>query len=188
MKGIVFTEFLEMAEERFSLSVVDAVLERAAPASGGIYTAVGTYPAGELVGLLMELAQQTNIPASNLLKEFGGHLLRRFVQTQPEFFSDARSTLKLLQSVEGYIHVEVKKLYPDAELPSFECHSEGEGKLTMIYRSPRGLADLAEGLMAECALHYGERVSIAREDLSGGKGQHVRFSLVLLADSEHRLS
>ena len=177
MKGIVFTEFLEMAEERFSLSMVDAVLERVAPASGGIYTAVGTYPAEELVGLLMELSKQTSLPPATLLKDFGGHLLRRFAQTQPEFFAGARSSLEFLQSVEDHIHVEVRKLYPDAELPSFECQSEGEDELVMTYRSPRGLADLAEGLMAECALHYGERVSITREDLSAGKGQHVRFRL-----------
>jgi hypothetical protein len=177
MKGVVFTEFLEMAEDRFSLGVVDSVLRATAPASGGVYTSVGTYPVEELVGLLVQLSEQTRVPVPVLLKEFGGHLLRRFVQWYPEFFADARSSFDVLQNVEGHIHVEVRKLYPDAELPTFECNNEGDSTLLVTYRSPRRLADLAEGLMQACAEHFGEQVSITREELGPNPGEHVRFRL-----------
>lgn len=43
MKGIVFTEFVDMVEAQFSADMVDDILDDAAPASGGAYTAVGTY-------------------------------------------------------------------------------------------------------------------------------------------------
>jgi hypothetical protein len=177
MKGVVFTEFLEMAEARFSLRVVDQVITVASPASGGVYTSVGTYPHQELVALLMELSRQTSIGPADLLKEFGAHLLQRFVETQPAFFAAAADAFALLKSVEGHIHVEVRKLYPDAELPSIVCSDDGPGRLILVYRSPRGLADLAEGLITGCAKHYGEVLTLQRDDLSAGKGEVVRFTL-----------
>lgn len=180
MKGVVFTELLEMAEARFSLAVVDKMITKAAPASGGHYTSVGTYPTEELVALLAELSAQTGVAVPVLLKEFGGHLLRRFVQGHPAFFQSAPTAFALLSSVEGYIHVEVKKLYPDAELPSILCVADGPNKLVVTYRSPRRMADLAEGLMTACAEHYRERIALSREDLSQGAGEVVRFTLCRL--------
>ena len=41
MKGIVFTEFLEMVEERYSAEVMDQILLGAKLPSGGAYTARG---------------------------------------------------------------------------------------------------------------------------------------------------
>ena len=59
MKGVVFTELLEMVEARFSLGVVDTIITRSAPASGAHYTSVGTYPSEELVALVRELSAVT---------------------------------------------------------------------------------------------------------------------------------
>ena len=81
-----------------------------------------------------------------------------------------------LERVENVIHVEVKKLYPDAELPSFECTREGPDRVVMVYRSPRRLSDLAAGLIEGCAEHYGEALDVTRDDLSGD-GQIVRFTI-----------
>lgn len=177
MKGVVFAEFLEMVEARFTLSAVDRVLAEVNPPSGGQYTSVGTYPSGELVALLIEVSKQTGIAPKTLLAEFGAHLFGRFVETQPAFFAAAPDAFALLKSVEGHIHVEVRKLYPDAELPSLVCSDDGPGRLILTYRSPRRLADLAEGLIHACAKHYGEPLAIERDDLSGGKGEVVRFTL-----------
>ena len=183
MKGVVFTEFLEMAEARFTLRVVDRVLTEVSPPSGGHYTSVGTYPSSELVALLTELSKQTGIAPKTLLGAFGAHLFARFVETQPELFTAASDAFSLLKSVEGHIHVEVKKLYPDAELPSLVCSDDGPGRLILMYRSPRRLADLAEGLIDACAKHYREQIALEREDLSDGQGEVVRFTLTRRAPS-----
>lgn len=68
--------------------------------------------------------------------------------------------------VESYIHMEVKKLYSDAELPSFICVSPNPGRLEMTYRSARNLPDLAEGLIQGTADYFNERVEINRESIS----------------------
>jgi hypothetical protein len=183
MKGVVFTELLEMVEARFSLAVVDAIITRAAPGSGAQYTSVGTYPAEELVALVRELSAQTSTPVPALLREFGAHLLRRFLVVHPKFFEGAPTAFALLSSVDGYIHVEVRKLYPDAELPQILCVPAGPDVLVLTYRSPRRFADLAEGLITATLDHYGERATIAREDLSQGRGEVVRFTVTRVEPS-----
>lgn len=183
MKGIVFTEFLTLVEERFSLAMVDQIIEAAQLESGGGYTAVGTYPVEEMVRLLQQLSARCGIAIPTLLQIFGRYLLGRFVLSHPRFFAEQRSTLDFLAAVEEHIHVEVRKLYPDAELPRFHCERPDRSTMTMTYRSPRGLADLAQGLIEGCAAHYQEAVHIVREDLSDGRGTHVRFTLSIAAMS-----
>ncbi|MDW1810083.1 heme NO-binding domain-containing protein, partial [Vibrio sp. Vb2362] len=41
MKGIIFTEFMELVEEKFGLDVLDQVLDLSN--DEGVYTAVGSY-------------------------------------------------------------------------------------------------------------------------------------------------
>ncbi|MFQ5771090.1 MAG: heme NO-binding domain-containing protein, partial [bacterium] len=59
----------------------------------------------------------------------------------------------------------------------FEFDTSEQGRLSMIYSSERGLADLAEGLILGCIDHFGERIELRKEDLSDGKGKTVRFIL-----------
>lgn len=166
-----------MIEERYSLEVLDGVIERAELPSGGAYTSVGTYPHQEMARLVRELSVATGVPPGDLLRAFGQQLLHRFTRSFPHFFAESTSALGLLERVETVIHVEVKKLYPEAELPTFDCARTGDDQLTMVYRSPRRLSALAEGLIQGCAEHYGEVIDIESEDLSGGEGEVVRLTL-----------
>lgn len=182
MKGIVFTEFLEMVEEGFSETLADELLEGCDLPSGGSYTAVGTYDHAELVQLVQALSAKTGTPVPDLVRAFGRHLFGRFVAMYPHLFAGVHSAFDFLRNIETHIHAEVKKLYPDAELPSFECVERAPGHMEMTYRSPRGFADLAEGLILGCAEHFGESIRIEREALPGNGGQAVRFSLRQSAD------
>ncbi|MBK6518995.1 MAG: heme NO-binding domain-containing protein [Polyangiaceae bacterium] len=177
MKGVVFTEFLEMVEDRFSLTMVDEVIERAALSHGGQYTAVGTYPPEEMLALLSALAEISRSPAPALLHMFGEHLFGRFVVGYPAFFAGVTDALDFLEKVDSYIHVEVRKLYPDAELPRFDAERTSPKELKLTYQSPRRLSDLAFGLIVGCGKHFGAPLDVSREDLSGGSGEIVRFTI-----------
>jgi hypothetical protein len=49
----------------------------------------------------------------------------------------------------------------------------------VTYRSPRRLADLAEGLIHGCIAHFGDAVALERTDLpDAGADQVVRFTLL----------
>ncbi len=52
MKGMVFTEFLEMVEDRFSPEIADRIITASDLRSGGAYTAVGTYEHSEMIQLV----------------------------------------------------------------------------------------------------------------------------------------
>ena len=179
MKGVVFTEFVEFTEERFGLGVADDMIARCTLPSGGAYTAIGTYDHRELVKMVGQLSALTGEPSSELLRGFGMHLLKRFASSFPAFFSHA-SLFDFLHRVDDHIHVEVRKLYPDAELPAFTCEQPEPHRLVMIYQSHRGMADLAEGLIAGAIAHFRESVQLQRDDLAADNPQRTRFTLTRL--------
>ncbi|MGC3980167.1 MAG: heme NO-binding domain-containing protein [Steroidobacteraceae bacterium] len=164
MKGLVFTELVEFVEQSCGMEVADRMISESNLPSGGVYTAVGTYDHKEIIELLTTLVKITGQPPNVLLKAFGGHLHGRFVAAYPDFFTQAGNLFNFLESIEGHIHVEVRKLYPDAELPTFNYERPATDKLVMIYRSTRGMADLAEGLIEAAVMHFKEPVQLSRED------------------------
>jgi len=160
VKGIVFTELLEMAEEAVGEEMVDEVLDALDLESGGAYSAVGNYPCSELVAIVSELSARTGIAGDDLQRQFGNWMHRRFTELYPQFFADKDNALKMLDAIESEVHVEVRKLYPDAELPRFETRWEGDDRLQMTYRSERPLVPFCHGLVQSCVDHFGETASI----------------------------
>ena len=165
MKGVVFTEFMEMVEGRFPVETCEKLIEESNLRSNGVYTSVGTYDHNEMVTLVTNLSALVGVPVPDLLKEFGRHLFKHFVTKFPGFFDNITSTFEFLPRVESYVHLEVRKLYPDAELPTFISDFPQPGQLNMTYRSIRNFPDLAEGLILGCIEHFGEQIEIKRESL-----------------------
>lgn len=168
MKGIVFTEFLEMVETRFSADMVDDIIDAAAPPSGGAYTAVGTYDHSELVGMVVALSERSGLAVPTLIHAFGQHMFGRFHANYPAFFAGVGGAVQFLSGIEDIIHAEVLKLYPDAQLPRFECEPLPDGGLRMVYRSPRHFDDLAHGLIDGAIAHWGGGYRVTRRAETGG--------------------
>ncbi|GAB3736583.1 heme NO-binding domain-containing protein [Silanimonas algicola] len=160
MLGIVFTEFMEMVEERFSPETLERIIDKAAPANQGAYTAVGYYPHEEIVALVGALAEQTGMSAGTLVQAFGEHLFGRFTEGYASLIDGRRGTIDLLCQLDGDIHVAVRKLYPEARLPRFHVVSQGDGELRLAYESPRGMEDLALGLIKGAIRHFGEPLQV----------------------------
>ncbi len=177
MKGLVFSEFLEFVEERFSPEMVDDIIDASELPSGGVYTSVGTYPHSELVTMVSALSDESGVPVPDLVRTFGKHLFGRLITSFPQFTQATNSTFRFLRSVEDYIHVEVRKLYPDAELPTFEFESPQPNQLIITYRSKRALADLAHGMMEGAVEYFAEPITIERDLGSSACGTVVKFSL-----------
>jgi hypothetical protein len=177
MKGMVFTEFLEMVEAKFSADMVDDIIEDSNLPNGGAYTAVGTYDHGELVQMVVALSKRCGLPVPALVQVFGEHMFGRFHTLYPSFFSGVTSALDFLEGIESVIHTEVRKLYPDAQLPQFDCTRSSDG-LKMVYSSPRHFGDLAEGLIKGAVAHFGDRLHVARNDQPDGS---IVFEMTRLA-------
>lgn len=174
MKGIVFTEFLDMVEQKFGYEVVDSIIESSELESNGVYTSIGTYHHFEIIQLLGNLSDTVKIDKGTLLKEFGKYLFDTFYKTYPTFFTSVDNAFDFLISIDKHIHVEVLKLYPDATLPKFETHIDDQKQLVMTYKSERKMSPLAEGLIEKSLLHYNENCSINREMIEED-GSIVKF-------------
>ena len=87
------------------------------------------------------------------------------------------SSFELLEKVDSFIHVEVKKLYPDASPPALKCTKYNDKTMELIYASPRCLGDVAEGLIQGCAAYYGDKLHVQRESVGDMSGDRERFLL-----------
>lgn len=177
MKGVVFTEFMSFVEDGYGADMVDDVVEMSDLPSGGAYTSVGTYPHTEMYELVGSLTKLSGAHMESVLVEFGRHLSRRFARSFPNFFSERNGLFDFLTSVDGHIHVEVRKLYPDAELPSFVVNSVDEQRMEFDYSSCRPLGSLAKGLIMGAAEHFGENVDIGEATHAEADRRFVRFTI-----------
>ena len=177
MKGIVFTEFFEMVEEEFGYEMVDTLVETTVLPSGGIYTAVGTYDYNEIISLVANLSQRTQIPVPALLRAYGKYLFKSFTRIYNRFLQSPSDAFTFLGSIHDYIHVEVQKLYPDAELPHFDIERVDDNTLIMNYYSKRKMADFAHGLIEGTLLHFSENATITQQAIKED-GSHVQFVIV----------
>jgi Haem-NO-binding len=183
MRGEIFNEFLEFAAEVIGPDAAAALTtrdgERARPLR---YETAGRYDLAELVHLADGVAGVRSESRSAVLTRFGTHLFGYFAALYPTFLDESVSAIGLLSSIDTYVHGELRKLYPDAEFPGFECTPLPGGGLVMSYRSARPLADLADGLIRGCIEHFGDPIRVVREDLPGEPGTSARFVLVVEPD------
>jgi predicted hydrocarbon binding protein len=156
MKGVVFDLLNEMVEEKFGFQAWEDMLELAK--LDGIYVATETYSDAELFKLVAAAESVSGISASILVKDFGRYMLPSFAKSHPVFFEGKQSLRDFLLTVDRVIHVEVRKLYPGAGLPSFRYDTDVDdpSKLVMIYKSSRKLCALSEGLIDGAASYFGE--------------------------------
>lgn len=174
MKGIVFTEFIDLVEDKFGLEVVDQLINSASLESKGVYTAVGTYKFEEMLTLLSNLSLLTDVTINDLLHVYGLHFFSVLLKHHPDIFNMYSDPLDLLASIEKHIHVHVRKIYPNAELPRFEILSRSNERLEMVYYSSRSMYSFALGLMESTFQHYNGAATITY-DLLKRDGSEVKF-------------
>ncbi|WP_405205087.1 heme NO-binding domain-containing protein [Aquimarina sp. LLG6339-5] len=176
MKGIVFTEFLQLVEDKFGLEMVDRIIEESNLPSNGVYTAIGTYEFSEMLSLITNLSKNTDIKADDLLLTYGEHLFSALISNYPQLVERYTDPLDMLESIENHIHVEVRKIYPNAELPSFQVLERTPDSLSMIYKSSRAMYSLGLGLMNKTFEHFNKRAVISYDKLKED-GTEVKFMI-----------
>ena len=176
MKGIVFTEFLELVEDKFGLEMVDNIIENSNLESNGIYTSIGTYAFSEMLQLLQHLSTNTNISIDDLLLVYAEHFFAVLAQSYPGLIESYKDPIEMLASIENHIHVEVRKIYPDAELPSFDVIEKTDNSLIMIYKSSRAMHYFGLGLMNKTFEHFNSTATIELEKIKED-GTEVKFTI-----------
>ena len=174
MKGIVFTEFLDLVEDKFGLEVVDKIINASELESEGVYTSVGTYKFSEMLQMLQHLSAHTDISIDNLLLVYAEHFFSVLESSYPGLLATYKDPIEMISSIEDHIHVEVRKIYPDAELPTFEVIEKTEDSLVMIYKSSRAMHHFGLGLMNKTFEHFNSTAVIELEKIKED-GTEVKF-------------
>ncbi len=165
MKGIILSEFVEFLELKLGPDQAQLIIDESGVHSGGAYSRVGQYDYQELIQLLTQTATATNTEAVDLLNPFADHLFEMFKRDYSVFFEGVNSAAEMLTQIDNHIHVEVKKLYPDAELPKFDYQDNGD-HLVLEYRSPRPLAAVAQALVVACIKFFGNNQTVTSSQIA----------------------
>ena len=161
MKGIVFTEFLELVENEFGLEVVQQIIDECELETAGVYTSVGTYSHKDMFKMVAKLSEIKGLPVPALLTVFGEYFFTTLKDKYPVFV-EKPNLFSFLNSIDQYIHPEVLKLYPDAELPRFQAEIKSDNEMMLNYMSSRKMSDLAIGLIKGAANHFKENVDVIK--------------------------
>jgi hypothetical protein len=156
MKGIVFNLLQEIVCAEHGEDNWEEMLHKAG--ANGAYTSLGNYPDAEFMDLVGAAASALAMTPDGIVLWFGRRALPLLAQKYPEFF-EGHSTRSLLLSLNDIIHPEVRKIYPDADVPSFDYDTSLPDELLMSYRSRRMLCTLGQGLVEGAAAHYGEHAT-----------------------------
>ena len=113
-----------------------------------------------MLSLLTNLNKRTSISIDDLLHVFASHFFQVLLRDYKEFILMYNDPFSLLASIESHIHVEVRKLYPDAELPTFRIIERSHDKLILNYTSSRALYSFGLGLMENTIDHFNQKAEI----------------------------
>lgn len=158
MKGVVFNLLEQvvvasLGDDAWDHLLADANLK-------GAYSSLGSYPDRDMQALVQVLASAQQKSEQEVLQWFGRAAMPLLFQRYPRFFAAHTEVRAFVLSVNEFIHPEVRKIYPGAEVPRFVFRQEGDDGLLMEYRSPRKLCALAHGFIEGAADHYQEAVVV----------------------------
>ncbi|MFZ7090264.1 heme NO-binding domain-containing protein [Primorskyibacter sp. 2E233] len=176
---MVFTELLEMAEATLGEDAVDEILDELDLENDGAYSAVGSYPCRDLFKIVGAISAKTGISGDELQRQLGHWMLKRFATGYPDFFRGKATALEMLDAIEDQVHVEVRKLYPDAELPSFATEWRSDRELLMRYQSSRPMVAFCHGLIEACLDHFGRSGEVRQSRQLEGEGHAATFLIRL---------
>ena len=160
MKGLIFNIVQEVIEDEFGYEAWDEIVRRSG--TEGAYTSLGSYPDAELGSLVSAAAGVAGVTEPEALVLVGRKAFGPLSGRHSELIEGYATWMDVLSQLDGIIHPEVQKIYPDAEVPSFRTVS-GDRSMQLHYESSRNLCSLAEGLILGLGDHFG--VGLAVEHL-----------------------
>ena len=125
MKGVIFGVLESFVVDNFGEEVFEEIYENANLQTKEPFLGPGTYPDEDFLELVGQICKKLGIDVPTAAKKFGEYSFAKLIAIEPKFIAGQTDPLEFLKTVEDIIHVEVRKLYPEAVLPKFE-YSDGE--------------------------------------------------------------
>jgi len=141
VKGIIFNELQKMVTVSLGADAWEALLEQTPlETEGGGFIGPQTYPDKDLFALVGTASRVTGKPVDELVRSFGKFLFPDLARLYPGFLKPGMTAKSFLTTVHDVIHVEVRKLHPDVELPRFRYEDPAPNQLVMCTTRPASCA------------------------------------------------
>lgn len=180
MKGAVFIALNDMIESQYGIDVWEELLDTVKPEGLGIYTSTEDYPDSDINAFVVAISKKLNLETTVVTCVFGDYLFGELNKKYSIFTTLCSNLFDFLQSIEGVIHKEVRKLYTNPSLPSLNCQIINEKELIMRYHSSRKLCYLAEGLILGASNHYQQPVKIIHEKCMHDGEDHCILKVIAI--------
>ncbi|MBK8229106.1 MAG: heme NO-binding domain-containing protein [Candidatus Eisenbacteria bacterium] len=154
MKGVIFNLLERFIVEGWGTEIYERVLGQCPLQTKEPFVGPGTYPDSDLMAIVEKTCETLQVPVADAVRAFGKFCFPHLVAGHLHFLDGYDHPRDLLKTVDSVIHVEVRKLYPQAVTPEFSHEELPGGALLLRYRSPRQLCALVEGLIDGVAEHY----------------------------------
>lgn len=176
MKGVLFTELIEMMEDLMGLEFTNRVIENAHLKNKGAYTTIGFYQYQDMLKLMESLNKQVNSPQDILLKSYGEYFFYRKTQRHSGEIKKYKDAFSLLKEAPQILDREIRKLEPNALIPEIKTKKINKNTMQLYYHSEEKMSYLMEGLIKGCIGYFEEPITLKRENLNAEETR-VRFVL-----------
>jgi hypothetical protein len=166
MKGIVFNVLESYVDGKYGDGVFDTLVEKSLGDAQDPFVGPGTYPDSSLMSIVETAIAAKGLDPHELLVDFGKYMFHALAAKYPSFLEVHNNPKDFIKTIHDVIHVEVRKLYPEAVTPAFFYSNDSKDKLTLRYESERNLFSLAEGLLYGSGEYYKMPISVKRVDYS----------------------
>lgn len=164
MKGVVFNILEGFIDENFGDGTFDELVDASLPDNTEPFVGPGTYPDEHLFKIVGKAIELQELELEPTLRGFGKYMFGKLAAKYPDFVNVHNNPKDFIKTIHDIIHVEVRKLFPEAVTPKFLYSNDTDGRLTLRYESERNLFALAEGLIDGSAEYYKMPIKITREE------------------------
>jgi hypothetical protein len=173
MKAFIVTSMVDMLDRQHGSGQVDAILADAGLTGLRGVDPHSDVPVQSIVRLSMVAAEALNTEVDDLVEQFGWYIFGVLViefpdqVSQPDFHA-------FLRAVNTQIHPEMRRRFPNAEVPTVTVEEADGDSFLVRYASKRPFTRLACGIISAASTHFGliSTVTVKESRFDEATGQH----------------
>ena len=165
MKGHIFNLLENFIIETAGDAAFEKVYNNCKFEGEGIFIRPGNYPDADLFELVNQTVSHLEITHQQAHRSFGKWMFKHLAKLVPEPMVKVEHPKTFLMQLNQIHEVELKKLWPDAFPPRFECEDTGANTMRFTYDSPRQLFDLVDGVLEGVAEYYSAPMTWSKSNL-----------------------
>jgi len=125
------------------------------------------------MSIVASACELTGAGADELLRVVGRAILPDLASHVDDVVDRDGTAFEFLATIDDVIHVEVRKLYPDAATPTVRTRPIDDRSIEVTYGSSRKMSALAEGLILGAGDLFGEPLAVTRLAEPNSAGEAV---------------